>query len=436
MEQDLFGWLNSTHSNSPQSQGTGLLLAPLSDTQPPETEALQEIPTPHDEPEPLAVEELQELQDEVRELQAEIEDETQEPEEPSSLPEYEPADYLPEIPGHAAVDDETQEPEEPSSLPEYEPTDDLPDEIPDDHEWQEQATGFTLSLDEPPPELWTNLNNDDDEELDYEPTDSLQGAAYVQIHGRNFTERLHHTLKHRKERAQERAESERENPSRGYIQKAVILCATMLMALGLSWPALWLLNRETPEGMKARAEALVEAGKFEEAAGIYRKAHRRYPGDIMFLKGLAETSEKAGLTQTARTAQEEYLKAIASDDEPPLQKHDDEEEPMPEPVTILLPPRKPEQPNPKEIPKPLTFEEYINEGNRNYNIGMYSRAVVNFFRAMELNSRDIRPYIGLSGAYRERGMFFDSKRILDEARKRFQRNPTIEMGYKFLREAK
>ena len=84
----------------------------------------------------------------------------------------------------------------------------------------------------------------------------------------------------------------------------------------------------------------------------------------------------------------------------------------------------------------MTFDEYLSEANHAYNIGMYSRAVVNFFRAMEINSRDIRPYIGLAGAYMAKGMYFDCKRILDEARRIFRRNPTIEMGYKYLREAK
>ncbi|MBQ7193914.1 MAG: hypothetical protein IJR98_06060, partial [Synergistaceae bacterium] len=85
------------------------------------------------------------------------------------------------------VDNETEQAPEPEPLncqleiPEnVDNEDDDLKEIPDDHEWQERATGFTLSLDDPPPELWTGIN-DDDEELDYEETDSLQGAAYVQI---------------------------------------------------------------------------------------------------------------------------------------------------------------------------------------------------------------------------------------------------------------
>ena len=305
---------------------------------------------------------------------------------------------------------------------EYVPQDSYTDDepIPQDHEWQERATGFTLSLDEPPPELWTHIN-DDDPDPEYEPTDSLQGAAYVQIHGRNFTERLHHTLKHRKERAEERAQAENDNtPSKTLMHMTVILCATLVMVLGFAFLALWFIGRETPEGMKRRAESLAEAGNFEEAAEIYRRAHRRYPDNPEFLAGLSESSEKAGHPQTAKAARDEYENKISvpeSKDNPP----------------------KPETPQTSRniIPqeKPKTFTDYLNEGNYAYNIGMYNRAVINFFRAMSMNSRDIRPYLGLSASYRMKGMYFDSNRILEEARRLFGRSPAVDMGLYFLREA-
>ncbi len=329
------------------------------------------------------------------------------------------------------------------------------------HTWQEQATGFTLSLDEPPPELWTHIN-DDDEDLDYEPTDSLQGAAYVQIHGRNFTERLQHTLKHRQERAHERAEAERElNPNRSYIQKTIIICATMLMVLGFAWLSLWFIRRETPEGMNIRAQSLADNAEYEQAASMYQKAYRRYPHELTFLAGLAENAEKSGHVQTAKTAWEEYIRVIPPENSRDIthakeqlkllggditeHKHERLQPTTPE---NLPPVKKPEtitpsKPAPQKSPErftlkeiPLSFEFYISEGNYAYNIGMFNRATVNFFKAMEIDSNDIRPYIGLANCYYEKGMYFDSKRILDEARKKFNRDPTIEMGYKILKEAK
>ena len=84
----------------------------------------------------------------------------------------------------------------------------------------------------------------------------------------------------------------------------------------------------------------------------------------------------------------------------------------------------------------LTFDEYLQEGTHAFNVGMYNRAVINFFRAYDINSNDPRPYIGLAGAYRAKGLYFDAKVILDEARKKFRRNPTLEMERQFLREAR
>ena len=332
------------------------------------------------------------------------------------------------------------------------------------HEWQEQATGFTLSLDEPPPELWTHIN-DDDEDVDYEPTDSLQGAAYVQIHGRNFTERLQHTLKHRKERAHERAEAERElNPNRAYMQKTIIICATMLMVLGFAWLSLWFIRRETPEGMNIRAESLANNGEYEQAASIYQTAYRRYPHMPEFLAGLAENAGKSGHVQTAKTAWDEYIRVIPRENSRDITHAKEQlellggdiahEQSQHDPSENLPPVKKPEtttqikpapqkQPEPQKSPEhfplkeiPLSFEFYLSEGNYAYNIGMFNRATVNFFKAMEIDSNDIRPYIGLASCYYAKGMYFDSKRILDEARKKFKRDPTIEMGYKILREAK
>ena len=294
------------------------------------------------------------------------------------------------------------------------------EEIPQDHEWQERATGFTLSLDEPPPELWTHIN-DDDPDPEYEPTDSLQGAAYIQIHGRNFTERLHHTLKHRKERAEERAQAENDNPpSKSIMQLSVILCVTLVMMMGVACLALWFVWRETPDGMKRRAESFIEAGKFVDAEEVYRKAHRRYPDKVEFLAGLSEASEKAGHHQTAKAARNEYRNKTESKDIPP------KTETKPQTLTRHIIPEE----------KPKTFTDYLNEANYAYNIGMYNRAVINFSRAMNINSRDIRPYIGLSSCYRMKGMYFDSYRIIEEARRIFGRSPAVDMCIYFLREAK
>ena len=84
----------------------------------------------------------------------------------------------------------------------------------------------------------------------------------------------------------------------------------------------------------------------------------------------------------------------------------------------------------------LTFNEYLNEANRLYNIGMYSKALENFVKALEQRRDDIRPYIGIAESYRAKGMYLDALHILNEARSIFGINPTIEMLKKILRESK
>ena len=89
-------------------------------------------------------------------------------------------------------------------------------------EWHETATKLNLSIDEPPIELWTQISEsiEDDEDDNYEQSMSLQGNAYIQLpteHGKNFTQRLHKTLKERQQKAEilreeEEKERQRQHP--------------------------------------------------------------------------------------------------------------------------------------------------------------------------------------------------------------------------------
>ena len=468
MEQDLFDWLNSQRI----SQGEGLLVAPLNTDATPETqednppspeeisqhqtedlpgeilpvEPEDDIPESQNEIPPSSPESDQEPQDSQDESQTvipEVEHENREAQDETQpfISEDEMAILEPheETPPESPEHEQDGQDEYPTFILEADKSDDfLPDTESDDdpsqqdHEWQERATGFTLSLDEPPPELWTHIN-DDDPEPDYEPTDSLQGAAYVQIHGRNFTERLHHTLKHRKERAQERSDAEQENNnSHPYVQKAIILCATLVMALGFACLALWFMMRETPEGMESRALSLVQEGKFEDAANVYRRAYHRFPDRTEFLAGLSEASEKAGHVQTAKAAHDEYIRLTSPDTQPQSLEQETVTTPKPEPETQ----RKPSPVSLILNERPLTFGECMSEANHAYNIGMYTRALEYFSRAMKLSSRDLRPYIGMSASYRMKGWYVDSMHILEEARRLFGRSPALDMETYFLREAK
>ena len=320
-------------------------------------------------------------------------------------------------------------------------------------DWRNANTGFELSLDEPPPEIWTKINaeKENPEDLDYEETESLQGAAYIPKpeHGKNFTQRLQKTLQNRKQKAEAERELEAEHqPHHPYLQKAIIICGTLLIVLFFVCLGLWFMQRETPEGMNARAEKFYEQGNFDEAEKLYQRAYQRYPNILTFLTRLADSAEKAGHSQTAEAAKREYARNFPDEQSEIIilnEKKGDDEQTKQEiseqkseskPEQTKTEPVKITQPNSVYHDEKLTFDEYLQEGTHAFNVGMYNRAVINFFRAYDINSNDPRPYIGLAGAYRAKGLYFDAKVILDEARKKFRRNPTIEMERKFLREAR
>ena len=330
--------------------------------------------------------------------------------------------------------------------------------FPDEHHtsilnqaWHE-AAAFTINLNEPPQEMWTDIDSDsDDEPKDYEENMSLQGDAYIPVtkHGANFTQRLQATLQGRKAKAAKRRELDAENASRHpYLQKAVIFCGVLLMALGFAYFGLWFIQRETPDGINQRAVNLYEQGNFDEAEALYHRAYTRYPHVLGFLTGMARSAEKAGHTQTAIAAWNEYVSSLPKDDTEHRRAAQEELDRLipgharkiSQTVTL---PQKTTRPSQQTVPAParpqlpnvraLTFEEALTEANNAYNIGMFSRAIANFHKAHAIRENDIRPYIGLAASYRAKGLYFDAKRMLDEARHKFGINPTIDVERYYLR---
>ena len=330
-----------------------------------------------------------------------------------------------------------------------------------DKEWQERATGFELSLDEPPSELWTGItpedydeNEDDDEELDYEQGMSLQGAAYVPKapknapgRGANFTERLHQSMKGRKQKAEQlREKEERKKPHHPYKSRALIFCTMLLMVLGLAWFALWFVQRFTPENIDERANIHIQNGEYEEAMNLFYKGYKRYPNILSFLTGVARAAESADRVQTAIAAWEAYSNALPKDDGEnknsamsEIRRLKGEPEPVPEPEEIKEEVKEEDakeeiiEGNKEPEPKiPATFDEFLTEANSAYNSKLYNTAIIYFHRAIELKGSDIRAYIGLAAAYQAKGMPADAKIILDEAKRKFKRNPTVETQSKIL----
>mgnify|MGYP002625880413 CR=1 FL=1 len=328
--------------------------------------------------------------------------------------------------------------------------------------WEETA-GFALNLNEPPPEIWTRINigessledsnpdeefNDDEDELDYEQGMSLQGAAYVpkSKHGKNFTERLHQTLRGRKQKAEQLREQQEENkPHHPYISKSLIICATMLIVMGFVGFALWFIQQWTPTGLYQRAEAKFQSGDYEAAMNLFQRGYKRYPNVLSFLTGLAKSSESAGHVQTAIVAWEAYINSLPKDDkenknfaqsELKRLKGDKESEQTPSQEKSQSEIKKPEvktESKDSQVKIPVSFDDFLHEGNNAYNLKLFSPAIIYFARAMELNGSDVRAYIGLAKAYEAKGMYFDSKRILDEALRKFKRNPTIETALRQLK---
>ena len=472
MKQDLFDWLNSTHTdNNNNNEGTEdnvnppLLLAPvlseLHQDEPPEPEPSE----PENlQPENFAPYEPEILQHEFsapnittsgqeritafnEAWQGIFTEELQDSFTEDINPETTPLITEPETPA-----DETEPQQEFSTeSPEYDSYPDEPDKLDEPDEkhtsilnqaWHE-AAGFTMNLGEPPQEMWADIDSDDDDEpKDYEENMSLQGDAYIPVskHGANFTQRLQATLRGRKDKAAKRREHDAENANHHpYVQKAVIFCGVLLMALGFGYFGLWFIQRETPDGINQRAVNFYEHEKFDEAENLYQRAYKRYPHVLEFLTGIARSAEKAGHIQTAIAAWNEYVSSLPKDDTEHRKAAQEELDrlipgrPHTKTAQTLIPAKPaPAKPSLPEV-RALTFEEALTEGNNAYNIGMFSRAIANFHKAHAIRENDIRPYIGLAASYRAKGLYFDAKRMLDEARHKFGINPALEVEQYYLR---
>ena len=456
MNQSLLDWLNQ---DSEQTQ-KGLLLAPINIAQHDNHEELNlihEINEPvHDEPhetepEPEIEIQIHEPEPEPEEHEPEPENEPQEPEPQEQEPEHEEPHEnasqelktLIDIPEEAEKDNVITEAE--AITKELQSLKDEVDSIHDktrgldlNKAWHEASSGLELSMKEPPPQIWAsqdeNESEDEDSDNDSDSEDYdhiiLQQNSSVILHGTNFTQRLQNILQGRKNKAAElrRKNSEDSRHSHPYIRHGFMMCSAVLLALGLAWLSLIYLQTRTPESFSRRASELYDNGKYEEAMNLYQEAYNRYPNVLTFLTGIARSAEKAGHFQTANIAWEEYNNALPKD-----QKEQSKPEPLK--ININTGGGKKETKSQNEAVQ-NTFSEYLNEGNRSFNIGMYNRALINFFHALEQRSDDIRPYIGIAESYRAKGMYFDAKRILDEARVKFGINPSIEAAKEFLKGSK
>ena len=498
MKQDLFDWLNSTHTDNTQNfSGTrGLLLAPVHDALPENPDHEDNSPA-QDSSSESETSQQEELQPDTSSEEYVLSDDEDTPHDYTETirtyssnfgqdsitaftdawqgaeyiyAEPEPqleSEYVDETEKIAQEDNSQQDSSQPEEVledvqnsPEAADSEDT-SQLDENHAsilnqaWHE-ATGFHINFDEPPPQMWTDIDNDseDDDSRDYEENPSLQGDAYIPVvkHGANFTQRLQAPLRGRKDKAAKQHEHDAENAhTHPYVQKAVIFCGVLLMTLAFAYLGLWFINRETPERLNERAQALYTQGKYDEAATLYQRGYKRNPEILTFLTGLARSAEKAGHTQTAIAAWNEYMSSLPKDDTEHRRAAQKElarlipgGNTQPKAQTITLPQKvitptkndtpsrttgRPALPNSRTI----TFDEALSEGNNAFNIGRFSLAITNFHKAHTIRPDDIRPYVGLAASYRAKGMYFDAKRMLDEAGRKFGNDPALEIERYYLR---
>ena len=453
MNHDLMDWLRDSINNKDNSTGTGLLLAPISITDKErENFNAQESQESHAEninPQNIAdSQESQEINNLRENIEAHGENINSQASQESQIIDSQNITEQREI-----IADSQESQQEINHVQENTPYSEsitreqiinsqkIPDVSNMDKAQQEAATGFQLSLDEPPPELWGEINFDDDEDSSLLYEQYQQGINFQEYnnqtpHGTNFTQRLQRILQERRERAAAEDEKNAEPIQFSYIKRAAIYCTSLVITILIAWLVLIYLQKKTPDYLNNKALALYNTGNFQESANEYQRAYNLYPDVLTFLRGLALSSEKAGHLQTAKISWEQYINSLPANNSADIEfaknelsrlNNNHEQEPAkPEPEKITpLPTQK----------TPPTFSELMREGTESLNLGIYDSAIINFSQAIELNSNEINAYIGLIASYRHKGLYFDAKRIYDDAVKKFGRNPTLLTELQFLKEA-
>ena len=260
---------------------------------------------------------------------------------------------------------------------------------------EELDGSLPAQYDEPPPETWAEYNTEIDEDSElYEHYE--QGIDFQEYndripHGTNFTRRLQRILHERKERAaEEKMRADSQKTPHPYMMKGILFCLSLIIAFMFALGVLFFLQKKVPNHTQ-HTELLNEQEQEQVTQAIIKIEHKPEPEIIK-----SGDNTHIDIAKTVQAARPEKPKEI----------------------------RRPA--------KPLTLEDYLREGNEAFNLGIYNSALKSFFRALELDDNDTRPYIGLAGAYRAKGLYFDSKRILDEAMMIFRKNPTIETALKIL----
>ena len=265
---------------------------------------------------------------------------------------------------------------------------------------------------EPPAELWTDIPAP-------EPDTNAQIEESELKRNNKFIDKLQQVLKLRKNIAAENKNNEPEK-NLSYLPRIVLLCSLLLIALGGAYLALYIVKQNLPENLNLRAEKLYNSGNFDEAMKLYQRGYKLYPDQILFLSGIAKSASKSGKIQTANIAWSEYLNAVNNKSEDLNNKNIN----VNNKNNKIL--NEPEKNNINAPNKKYSFRELLKKGSDNLTYKHYDEALQDFTQAMKLNNKDVRPYLGISAAYKGKNMKFEAVRILYQAQKKF-RHPNIEV---------
>ncbi len=234
--------------------------------------------------------------------------------------------------------------------------------------------------------------------------------------GSNFTQRLKHVLKKRQNNAEKlKIQSLARKKSTRKKIIVIFLISVLVIEIIAAVIALYILQNQTPDYILNKASGLFESQNYDEAFKTYELGFKLYPDITEFSDGLKQSALKAG-----NFASQDEI--ISQDSNQEIQiDNENENENSSDDITEKIP------------EKNLSFEELLSNATDSLNKKSYENAILTFFKASELNSSDIRPWLGLASAYKGKRQFFDSWRILVMARKIFGNLPTIETAIKFLK---
>ena len=84
----------------------------------------------------------------------------------------------------------------------------------------------------------------------------------------------------------------------------------------------------------------------------------------------------------------------------------------------------------------LNYQDILDAGSLALNTKEWDEAILTFHRACELNKRDVTARIGLAWAYYGKGLYADALIVLNETRRKFPLDATIETMRRMLRKVK